>query len=104
MHDYTGTIKTSTLVVQVPRFLLSVARASISSSFSSTTPLADAIGDLASEAGLSPSLRAAVVNAAAAAGNGSVDRGGKWGQRARLIRSILGLDEGETSALVNGRR
>lgn len=78
-------------------------RAAISSS-SSTTPLVDAVGDLASEAGLSPSLRAAVVRAAAAAGNGSVDGGRELVRRARLVRSILGLDEGETSALVNGRR
>ncbi|CAN0138605.1 unnamed protein product, partial [Laminaria digitata] len=114
----------------VPQFLLSVARAAVaaattasSSSSSSSSPPslnADAISALARDAGLSASLQAAVVRAATTTTTTGGGGGGSEGhavvgekggggevlgaRRADLVRKVVGLEEGEACALVNGRR
>ncbi|CAN0052288.1 unnamed protein product [Ectocarpus sp. 4 AP-2014] len=84
-----------------PRFLLSVTRAAMSSPGpdGKGKNAADTVETLAREAGLSPSLRAAVTKAAAGGEASSFARR----RMARLARSVAGTAKGESCALVNGR-
>lgn len=71
--------------------------------------VSSAVENLAREAGLSPSLQAAVSKAAAAAVADGADAADEVltasaMRRARLVRSVAGLLKGESCALVNGRR
>ncbi|CAM9342800.1 unnamed protein product [Scytosiphon promiscuus] len=90
---------------KTPKFLLSVTRAAISFGPGDVANASDVVENLALEAGLSPSLQAAAVKAAAAAA-GSADEAltAVVTRRARLVRSVTGLEKGESCALVNGRR
>lgn len=108
---------------QVPKFLISLTREAILSletSTSSSSPSlspspivgADTVRRLASAAGLSPSLSAAVEAAwsSAAAENeeGASLPGEQKGfareRRVALVREVVGLRPGEPCTLVNGRR
>ena len=90
-------------VQQSPKFLLSVVRAAVAATVTSSYPSpglsVDVVSALARDAGLSASLQAAVVRATAAPTALSVRA-----RRADLVRKAVGLHEGEACALVNGRR
>ncbi|CAN0025318.1 unnamed protein product, partial [Ectocarpus sp. 8 AP-2014] len=85
-----------------PRFLLSVTRAAMSSPGpdGEAKNAADTVETLAREAGLSPSLRAAVAKAAA---GDEASSSARRRRMARLARSVAGTAKGESCALVNGR-
>lgn len=98
---------------QVPRFLLALIRR-IATSTSTASVDVGTVDLLAQEAGLSQSLRSAI-KAAWTDPNGvldtqGLDRGAAGGKEAedvrvaRLMRDVVGLQPGETCALVNGRR
>eukprot|EP00903_Cladosiphon_okamuranus_P019171 g17633.t1 len=85
---------------KAPGFLLSLTKAAVSPNPEGPATAADVVNTVAREAGLSPSLRAAVVEAAAAPGEAAeVVR-----RRATLVRHVTGIGNGESCAFVNGRK